>query len=823
MTHSTSYNDSTDTDADDFMDARESVGTMTPSQSISGLDHEAYQTGQEWHTAGESSAEEDSDEEIDKQRLTATGLGIIGLGAAGFAAAKMAQKTASRDKTVDRVVEVPVDRIVEVERIVKVEVPIERVVEVERIIQVRVEVPVEKIMEVEKIVMVEKRVEVPVERIVEVERRVEVPVERIVEVEKRVEVPVEVEKIVYIPQVIEIEKIVNVEKIVEVEKIIERIVEVPKIEERIVEVERIVKVPVTVEVERIVEKLIEVPVSVEKHVEVPKIVEVPVERTITVEVERIVERVVEKRVEIPVEVERIVERVVEKRVEIPVEVEKVVQKIIEVPVERIVERRVEVPVEVEKIVEVIVDRVVERIVEVPVDRIIERRIEVEVEKTVDRIVEVQVERIVENRVEVPVERIVEKRIEIPVEVERIVEVTVERVVERFIEVPVEIKHVADKDSQVSELRPDHERVEGQNDPASSTASPSLGSLAAEPRAEYDFLKAPPRTGTYGSKAALRMADNSAGTTIAGSTINLSTERDATIDGLDRTRPPNMDTPLLTVMPPPAGMGKTLLTGLPPRPQSPPPDELVVRATTPIGGTYRRSQRPAVSSTNTLTRAANGDMSPHPRTASRQASMNSFAEVGPAQNTSVKKDDSGWDKTRTITKRPALQGGYISRGSSISGHHSHASVSSLGTLPAVPSAVSATPHGSTDPATMHAITQTMIGQYLHKYTRRTIGKGQSGNRHQRFFWIHPWTKTLYWSLVDPGSDTATESSAKSVLISSVRAIDDKNIQPPGLFSKSIIVATGGREIQFTAPTKDQHELWMSVSTSLRYASGLLILT
>jgi len=65
-------------------------------------------------------------------------------------------------------------------------------------VEKRVEVPVEKI--VEKVV--EKRVEVPVEKIVEkiVEKRVEVPVEKIVEkiVEKRVEVPVEkiVERII---------------------------------------------------------------------------------------------------------------------------------------------------------------------------------------------------------------------------------------------------------------------------------------------------------------------------------------------------------------------------------------------------------------------------------------------------------------------------------------------------------------------------------------------------------------------------------------------------------------------------------------------------
>ena len=73
------------------------------------------------------------------------------------------------------IVEVEVERVVEVEKEVPVEVEVERVVEVEKEVQIEVEVPVE----VERVVEVEK--EVPVE--VEVERVVEVEVERVVEVE----------------------------------------------------------------------------------------------------------------------------------------------------------------------------------------------------------------------------------------------------------------------------------------------------------------------------------------------------------------------------------------------------------------------------------------------------------------------------------------------------------------------------------------------------------------------------------------------------------------------------------------------------------------
>ena len=114
---------------------------------------------------------------------------------------------------VEKIVEVPVDRIVEV--------PVEVIKEVERI----VEVPVDRLVEIVR--------EVPVDRIVEVIR--EVPVEVIKEVEKIVEVPVEVEKIIHVP----VEVIKEVEKIVEVP--VDRIVEVIK------EVEKIVEVPVQIE------------------------------------------------------------------------------------------------------------------------------------------------------------------------------------------------------------------------------------------------------------------------------------------------------------------------------------------------------------------------------------------------------------------------------------------------------------------------------------------------------------------------------------------------------------------------------------------------
>ncbi|CAO3587850.1 unnamed protein product [Absidia cylindrospora] len=59
----------------------------------------------------------------------------------------------------------------------------------------------------------------------------------------------------------------------------------------------------------------------------------------------------------------------------------------------------------------------------------------------------------------------------------------------------------------------------------------------------------------------------------------------------------------------------------------------------------------------------------------------------------------------------------------------------------------------------AITQTMIGEWMWKHTRKHMGGGISENKHKRFFWVHPYTRTLYWGNNEPGVD-ADEAKAKS---------------------------------------------------------------
>ncbi|KAM0279026.1 hypothetical protein ACHAQH_004808 [Verticillium albo-atrum] len=121
--------------------------------------------------------------------------------------------------------------------------------------------------------------------------------------------------------------------------------------------------------------------------------------------------------------------------------------------------------------------------------------------------------------------------------------------------------------------------------------------------------------------------------------------------------------------------------------------------------------------------------------------------------------------------------------------------------------------NTDPRMIQAITQTMIGEYLWKYTRKA-GRGQmSENRHRRYFWVHPYTRTLYWSDRDPSSAGRADMKAKSVSIEAVRVVTDDNPMPPGLHRKSLIVVSPGRQIKFTCTTGQRHETWFNALSYL----------
>ena len=125
---------------------------------------------------------------------------------------------------------------------------------------------------------------------------------------------------------------------------------------------------------------------------------------------------------------------------------------------------------------------------------------------------------------------------------------------------------------------------------------------------------------------------------------------------------------------------------------------------------------------------------------------------------------------------------------------------------------------TDPRMIQAITQTMIGEMMWKYTRKA-GRGEMSNtRHRRFFWVHPYTRTLYWSDRDPASANRAELKSKSVAIEAVRVVTDDNPNPPGLHRKSIIIVTPGRSVQFTAQTSQRHETWFNALSYLLLRTG-----
>jgi hypothetical protein len=126
--------------------------------------------------------------------------------------------------------------------------------------------------------------------------------------------------------------------------------------------------------------------------------------------------------------------------------------------------------------------------------------------------------------------------------------------------------------------------------------------------------------------------------------------------------------------------------------------------------------------------------------------------------------------------------------------------------------------NTDPRMINAITQTMIGEYLWKYTRKAGRGAMSENRHRRYFWVHPYTRTLYWSDHDPSSAGRAELRAKSVPIEAVRVVTDDNPMPPGLHRKSLIIMTPGRAVKFTATTGQRHETWFNALSYLLLRTG-----
>ena len=241
--------------------------------------------------------------------------------------------------------------------------------------------------------------------------------------------------------------------------------------------------------------------------------------------------------------------------------------------------------------------------------------------------------------------------------------------------------------------------------------------------------------------------------------------------VDRTRPPTMMLPPPPKLPPPPSLPASLSPPktAPPRPSSPPPADLIQRAQTPL-------QRTPVSSLNNLAVPSPGKSSvirqapPSSPTSVRQTpSASSFRSAGALHhqslNAAAMADLNGRNKEGSmISSRRSTSSRRPSISSSVSSeqHGVRTLERPIGSSARTNTGLSSSNgnDNGTDPNIIHAITQTMIGEFLFKYTRKAIGKGHAERRHQRFFWIHPYTKTIYWSSVDPGASTVHESSAKS---------------------------------------------------------------
>ncbi|PWN48261.1 hypothetical protein IE53DRAFT_364051 [Violaceomyces palustris] len=318
---------------------------------------------------------------------------------------------------------------------------------------------------------------------------------------------------------------------------------------------------------------------------------------------------------------------------------------------------------------------------------------------------------------------------------------------------------------------------------------------------------------------------------------------------DRSKPPSMAVPPPPSMPPPATIPTktraatnvaTAYPPPPPRPTSPPPPDLLTRATAQrsshlqvppskgSGGEQPRSvsrastrtapaplTRPSNNRSRTMSSETSGSLPQTPIESSKgyAASVNGVGRQSITSKRSVAAYRRGprqssaasfvSDVTSELSRRFSLASSRNSDDDGDAGDRTFVArdrnrgVSEFGAS------------DGTDPSVIQSITQTMIGEYMYKYTRRSMGRGgHSDRRHRRYFWVHPYTKMLYWTISDPGGAKVHEGTSKSASIEQVKVVEDLNVNPPGLYHLSIVIQTASREVKITAPSRERHEAWVS---------------
>jgi hypothetical protein len=251
--------------------------------------------------------------------------------------------------------------------------------------------------------------------------------------------------------------------------------------------------------------------------------------------------------------------------------------------------------------------------------------------------------------------------------------------------------------------------------------------------------------------------------------------------VDKSRPPQISMPPPPSIPPP----RTLSPLMPPpppqvpesgnrptRPNSPPPPELLQRAQTPVmtladgllaapdeSGRQSYSSMPPRQQPNRSQSTVNLRSAMRSQPALGVSSPSAY--VPPNRYSSLSKNGGPREPLRRRDTN-ASEISSIGSGARMSIDSNRTSEFGADVRTREMPGQQRPPDGSdaTDPAVIHAITQTMIGEFLHKYTRRKMTKGISEKRHRRFFWLHPYTKTLYWGPSDPGGTNVSQSKAKS---------------------------------------------------------------
>ncbi|CAK9441356.1 uncharacterized protein LODBEIA_P52240 [Lodderomyces beijingensis] len=141
-------------------------------------------------------------------------------------------------------------------------------------------------------------------------------------------------------------------------------------------------------------------------------------------------------------------------------------------------------------------------------------------------------------------------------------------------------------------------------------------------------------------------------------------------------------------------------------------------------------------------------------------------------------------------------------------------SNAGSIGSVAAFSMATDVSFTDRSMIPAITQVVIGEYLFKYYRKFSALSAiAETRHERYFWVHPYSLTLYWSESNPVLSNPAAVKTRAAAIISVESVHDSNPIPTGLYYKSIIVhSNGNRSVKITCATRQRHNIWYN---ALRY--------